>query len=293
MGWIASFLWSIWFAEPRLLLTEQLIEKLLENVVAHDTGVGVGLTFAMENRGGRLIDAVHLAKRVILVDGGVERAALDKRADLGHFRRGENRRDGAVHVAILFPLLLILKERLFYCLALAELCGSASVARRHTRIGVHRERKIAVNQENLAGADVIVHELAIGGGEQGFAGRALEVAKDLHRYWSTLRAKSLVRINVGDSRIGLRQAWPRSGRRCHHRRRQDRRLGTGRRIHVFRHGCGWRERSRRRLCGSVQGWEQQGAQTQQPRTENSCQNAPPIHAILQRWPVALWLQVLE
>ena len=61
MGWIASFLWSVWFAKPRLLLTEQLIEKLLENVVAHDTGVGVGLTFAMENRGGRLIDAVHLA----------------------------------------------------------------------------------------------------------------------------------------------------------------------------------------------------------------------------------------
>src|SRR5712692_2390003 len=220
MGWIASFSRSVWFAKPkpRLLLTEQLIEKLLENVVAHDTGVGVGLTFAMENRGGRLTNAVHLAKRVILVDGGVERAALDKRADLGHFRRGENRRDGAVNVAILFPLLLILKESLFYCLALAELCGSASVARRHTRIGVHRERKIAMNQVNLAGADVIVHKLAIGGGEKGFAGRTLEVAKDFHRYWGALRTKSLVRINVGDGRrIGLRQGWPRSGRRCHHR----------------------------------------------------------------------------
>src|SRR3989442_5638545 len=150
MGWIASFLWSVWFAKPRLLLTEQLIEKLLENVVAHDPGVGVGVTFAMENRGGGLIDAVHLAKRVILVGGGVERAALDKRAYLGHFRRGENRRDGAVHVAILFPLLLILKESLFNRLALAELCGSAGVACRHARIGVHREWKIAMNQVNLA-----------------------------------------------------------------------------------------------------------------------------------------------
>src|SRR6266516_4483447 len=151
--------------KPRLLLTEQLIEKLLENIVAHDTGIRIGLAFAMENGRGRLIDAIRLTEGVILVDQGVERAALNERADLGYFRSGKNRRDGAVHVAVLFPLLLILKESLFYRFALAELCGSASVARRHTRIGVHRERKIAVDQENLAGADVIVHELAIGGGE--------------------------------------------------------------------------------------------------------------------------------
>src|SRR2546428_13753210 len=136
MGWIASFSRSVWFAKPkpRLLLTEQLIEKLLENVIAHDTGVGVGLTFAMENRGGRLIDAGHLAKRVILVDGGVEGAALDKGADLGHLAGGENRGDGPVQVAILFPLLLILKESLYNRLALAALVGKACLGHRQARM---------------------------------------------------------------------------------------------------------------------------------------------------------------
>src|SRR6266705_2340926 len=173
--------------KPRLLLTEQLIEKLLENIVAHDTGIRIGLAFAMENGRGRLIDAIRLTEGVIPVDQGIERATLHETADLGHFRRGENRCDGAVNVARLLPLLLILEKSLFDGLHLPEMCRSARIARGDARICVTGERKIAVNQENLAGADVIVHELAIGGGEQGFAGRALEVAKDLHRYWSTLR----------------------------------------------------------------------------------------------------------
>src|SRR6266581_6034144 len=190
--------------KPKLLLTERLIEELLENIVAHDTGNRIGLAFAMENGRGRLIDAIRLTEGVILVDQGIERATLHESADLGRFRRGENRRDGAVNVARLLPLLLILEKSLFDGLNLAEMCRSARIARGDARICMTGERKIAVNQENPASADVIVHELTVGREVQLFARRALIVAKDFHRYRSALRTKSLVRINVGDGRrIGL------------------------------------------------------------------------------------------
>src|SRR5216683_3770775 len=133
-----------------LFLTEQLIEKLLENVVGHDAGVGIRLALAMENGGGRLVDAVGLAQRVILVDGGVERATLDERTHLGHFRGGENGGNSTVHVAVLFPLLLILEERLFHGLHLSELGGGAGVARGYAGVGMHGEREIAVNEVDLA-----------------------------------------------------------------------------------------------------------------------------------------------
>src|SRR5260370_37343429 len=69
-----------------LFLTEQLIEKRLENVVGHDAGVGIGLALAMKNGRWSLVDAIGLAKRVVLVDGTVERTALYQTSNLVHIR---------------------------------------------------------------------------------------------------------------------------------------------------------------------------------------------------------------
>src|SRR5260370_39605613 len=73
---------------PTNSLAEALIEKLFENVVGHDTGVGIGLSLRMKHGGGGLVNAVGLAKVVVLVNHGIERAALYEGANLGHFRGG-------------------------------------------------------------------------------------------------------------------------------------------------------------------------------------------------------------
>src|SRR5260370_19538342 len=116
-------------------LREKLIEKLFEHVVAHDAGIGVGLALAMKDSRGRLVDSIGLAKREVFVDGGVERAALHKRSNLGHFRGRENGGDGAGYIARLLPLLLIYEESLFHGLNLAELCGGARVAGGNPPVG--------------------------------------------------------------------------------------------------------------------------------------------------------------
>src|SRR5207302_10796538 len=106
--------------------------------------------------------------------------------------------------AALFPLFLILEERLFHGLNLTELRGCASVARGYTRVRVRGEWEIAVNQVDLAHADIIVHQPAIGGGEEGLTGWALKIAEDLHGHGCVLRAEGLVRIHVGNIRRVLR-----------------------------------------------------------------------------------------
>src|SRR5437660_12546401 len=75
---------------PTNSLAEKLIEKLFENVVGHDTGVGIGLSLAMKHGGRGLVNAVGLAKVVILVNQGIERTALAEGANLSHFGGGDN-----------------------------------------------------------------------------------------------------------------------------------------------------------------------------------------------------------
>src|SRR5438874_12251096 len=70
-----------------LFLRKQLLQELLHGVVGHDAGIGVRLALAMKDGGRRLIDAVHLAEREVLVNQGLEGAALDERADFVHLRR--------------------------------------------------------------------------------------------------------------------------------------------------------------------------------------------------------------
>src|SRR6267378_4846496 len=181
--------WCQFPGKASLFLTEQLLEKLLKNVVGHDAGIGIGLPLAMKYGGGRLVDVVGLAKRVILVNQGIERAALYERANLGHFRGGEHRGHGTLDVAVLFPFLLILEERLFHGLDFAELGGGASIARGYPRMRVYGERKIPVNQIDLATGDVIIHEPAIGGGKERLACRALKIAEDFHGDRRVLRAE--------------------------------------------------------------------------------------------------------
>src|SRR5437879_10305729 len=148
MGWIASWILErilrfVSLAIPKLFLRKQLIEKLLENVVSHDAGVGVSLAFAMKDGGGRLVDAVSLAKGVILVNHGIKCATLDQRTHFGHFRRGDHGSNCAIHITVLLPLFLVLKERLFRSLHLANLRGGASIAGGDPCVRVHGKREIA------------------------------------------------------------------------------------------------------------------------------------------------------
>src|SRR5256886_11234514 len=115
-------------------LCEQLLEKLFENVVGHDPGKGIDLALAMNYGGGGLVDAIGLAERVVFVNGGVERVAFDKRANLGHFRGGEHGGHRAVHVAVLFPLFLILEQGLLHGLTLAEDRKSTRLNSSHSQI---------------------------------------------------------------------------------------------------------------------------------------------------------------
>jgi hypothetical protein len=63
-------------------------------------------------------------------------------------------------------------------------------------MGVHGEREIAMDQIDFAGADVIVHYLAIRGSEKSFAGGTLEVAKDFHDDRGVFGAAGHMRIDV-------------------------------------------------------------------------------------------------
>src|SRR5438309_5659578 len=92
----------------------------------------------MKNGGGRLANPVHLAKRKILVDQRVERAALDQCADLVHFRGSEDRGHRPIHVSRLLPFFLVLEQSLLHRLDLADLRRGASIAsgqdRKSTRL---------------------------------------------------------------------------------------------------------------------------------------------------------------
>ena len=72
-----------------------------------------------------------------------------------------------------------------------------------------------MNQIDLAGGDVIVHELPIRVEKERLARWALVIAEDFHDYRRVLRAKGLVRINVRDARCGLRRCLGNQHRDAH------------------------------------------------------------------------------
>src|SRR5258708_32565901 len=127
---------------------------------------------AVKDGGGGLDGAKGLAQREIFVNGGVESAALHKRAEFGHFRSGENGGDGAVHVAILFPLLLIHEKSLLHGLNLAELRGRASIARGDPRMRGHGGLEIAWDQIDFAAANVVFPKAGREPGEHRTSSRA-------------------------------------------------------------------------------------------------------------------------
>ena len=114
--------------------------------------------------------------------------------------------DCAVDVAGVFPFFLIFKEVLLDLFAFAEMRGGARVLGGYFGVRVHRQREIAVDQVDLAGADVVVHELAIGGGVQGFAGRALEVAEDFEDQRGAFGAEGFVGVDIGGGAGILRRS---------------------------------------------------------------------------------------
>src|SRR5437867_12727226 len=85
---------------------------------------------------------------------------------------------------------------LLHRLDLADLRRGASIASGHAGVGVRREREITMNQINLSGADVVVHEQSVGGGVERPACRTLVVTELFHDHRRVFRAKGLVRIDV-------------------------------------------------------------------------------------------------
>ena len=81
--------------------------------------------------------------------------------------------------------------------------GGPAVLRSDLRMRVHGQREIAMDEIHFSSADVIVHNLAIGGQVERFAGRALKVAKNLHDDGGVLGAGGVVGIDVGDPGRGL------------------------------------------------------------------------------------------
>jgi hypothetical protein len=61
---------------------------------------------------------------------------------------------------------------------------------------MHGQGKIAMNQIDLPGGDIVVHQLPVGGHEKRFARGALKIAKYFQHNGSALRAKGFVRIDV-------------------------------------------------------------------------------------------------
>src|SRR5437762_2866700 len=193
-------------------LRQELLQKLFDSVVGHDAGIRISLALVMENRGRRLVDAIHLAQREIFVNERFQRASLDKSANLVHFRGREHAGNRAVHVARLLPLLLVLKKRLFHRFDFPNLRRRACVTRRNARVSVHGQREIAMNQVNLAGADVVVHEQSVCSGEERLARRTLVITELFHDHWGVFRSKRFVRIDVLRSSCSLGWRW-RSGLR--------------------------------------------------------------------------------
>src|SRR5208337_3266787 len=120
--------------------------------------------------------------------------------------------DGALYIAIHFPLFLILEDSLFDFFTSADVRGGAGVTGSHAGVGMHGQGKIAMDEIDLAGVDVIVHDLLRGGGVELLARWALEVAEDFHDNWGVLGAESFGRIDVvhavdGDGGLG----WSRRG----------------------------------------------------------------------------------
>src|ERR1700730_2962633 len=217
-------------------LAQELVDELVQHVVADDADDRVGLAVAMDDRGGRLIDVVTLAQRVILVDRGFERAPLDEGAHFGHFRWCEDAGNGAVHIAALLPLFLVLKQDFLDRLELADLRRGPGVLGGHAGMRVHRQRGITMDEVDLAGAHVVVHQRAVGRHEQSLAGRTLEIAEYFHADGGALGTKCFVRIDVGKGSGGLRNPGWRGGRNhcrtngatpANARRHQEKEDGSG------------------------------------------------------------------
>src|SRR5438132_3854504 len=64
---------------------------------------------------------------------------------------------------------------------------------------MHRQRKIAMDQINLIGVDVVVHQLLISGLKELLAGRALKIAEHFHGNRRILRTERLVWIDVREA----------------------------------------------------------------------------------------------
>jgi hypothetical protein len=79
------------------------------------------------------------------------------------------------------------------------MAGGAGIVGSDTGIGVHGKRKVAVDEIDLSGVDVIFNDALIGGGEKLFASGALKIAENFHGDRRVLGAEGLGGVDVGDA----------------------------------------------------------------------------------------------
>src|ERR1700730_1552281 len=118
-------------------LLAELIQEIAKDFVAHYAGIRKRLALGMKDCRRGLIDIVQATQRHVLLNGNVERAALYERANLGYFSGREHGGHRTVHVTVLLPLSLVLKQGLLDDLKFADLRRGAAVLRGHLRMRVH------------------------------------------------------------------------------------------------------------------------------------------------------------
>src|SRR5215472_12169809 len=132
-----------------------------------------------------------------------------------------------------------------------------------------------MQQINLSGRDVVVHEQSVGGGVEGLARRTLVVAEFFHDHRRVFRAKRFVRINVlkrqclsygSGGGFGGKRGGP----------EKPVRGGRG----WFRNRAGRRCQARWR--GLMERGQKQSYQSQQAHADDCNQDASTIHANLQK-----------
>ncbi|HEX8878766.1 MAG TPA: hypothetical protein VF749_01995, partial [Candidatus Acidoferrum sp.] len=92
------------------------------------------------------------AQLLISINERFEDFSVNESLYFPHLSWGQPGDDRTFHVAISFPLRLILKESRLNLLAFGDLCCGAGIACREPRIGVAGQREVPMNNANLAGS---------------------------------------------------------------------------------------------------------------------------------------------
>ena len=107
-----------------------------------------------------------------------EDIADEKRADLLQLRRTQSRGDSVFHLSIRGPDGLLVKQRGRNHLILVDAKGGIGINGGYARVGVHGQRKIAVDEVDFALVDIIGHQRPKRIFVENLATGALEITED-------------------------------------------------------------------------------------------------------------------